>query len=79
VCLSQSHRKNKVLRTFYAEDYVRSCNEVDLRVDSKINCLISLKEVLDFHRPPTIARSVTSVVTLFQSCSSVLGFKNFRR
>jgi hypothetical protein len=52
-----------VSRPFSLEDYVRSCDEADLRVGSKINCLISLKELLDVPRPPTIARNVNSVVT----------------
>jgi len=69
VCLSQNRCKNKVLRIFSLEDYVRSCNEADLRVGSKINCLISLKELLDVPRPPNIARSVKSVVTFSKDSS----------
>ena len=69
MCLSQSRCENKVLRTFSLEDYVRSCDEADLRVGSKINCLISLKELLDVTRPPNISTSVKSVVTFTEDLS----------
>ena len=78
MCLSQSRCKNKVWRTFSLEDYVRSCDEADLRVGSKINCLISLKELLVIHRLPVIARNVKSVVT-FSKDTKISEINNYQK